>query len=99
VLSHIQEHKDLWVNADPAILMATGQQPAPQPEPQQPPPGQPPQAGEPPQAETVPQDVNQQPPQEQAGAEVNQTRFPDGFDETNTPLTPEQNAQNLGLRG
>jgi hypothetical protein len=99
VLSHIQEHKDLWVNADPALLMATGQQPAPQPEPpQQPPQGEPSQ-GEPPQAESVPQDTNQMPPEEQAGAQVNKTRFPEGFDESNTPLSPEQNAELMGLRG
>lgn len=42
VLSHIQEHLDLWRSADPAVLMITGQQPAPPPAnqmPQQPQPG------------------------------------------------------------
>jgi hypothetical protein len=29
VLEHVQEHLDLWRNADPAILMITGQQPPP----------------------------------------------------------------------
>jgi hypothetical protein len=29
VLEHIQQHLDLWRNADPAVLMITGQQPAP----------------------------------------------------------------------
>jgi hypothetical protein len=31
VLAHIQEHIDVWRNADPAILMVTGQQPPPPP--------------------------------------------------------------------
>lgn len=31
VLTHVQEHLDLWRSADPAILMITGQQPPPPP--------------------------------------------------------------------
>lgn len=46
-LAHIQEHLDVWQDAsinNPAILLATGQQPLPPPQPQMPP-GMPPAGG------------------------------------------------------
>lgn len=88
VLEHIMEHKDLWTNTDPVLLAAMKIQPPPQQEQ----PAPPPQGGNI-EAPTVPQDVNQLPPQEQVEAQPPSVRLPEGFDETNTPLTAEQNME------
>lgn len=60
VLSHIQEHLDLWRQTDPAILMVTGQQPPPPPpQPMAPEMGRPAPGGPPPQTSEILEEQNQ----------------------------------------
>jgi len=96
VLDHVMEHKQMWETADPVMLAATQQMPAPVPPPMAPPEGGP--QGGPPPAGNSPADAappeNMEapanlPPEEQAmqqtGGVPQNVRMPEGFE--NVALT------------
>ena len=95
-LNHIQEHLTHWNQADPATLLATGQQPLPQPQmPGMPPQGAPNQ-GIPPQGgggEMMPPMPEQMPPDAQIPMTEQDIRLPEGME--GMPITPEENMARL----